>query len=112
MASEVVILGGGVGGTIVANLVAKQCGDAANVTVVDTRGIHVYQPGFLYVAVGQEQPENLEREESSLLRHEVNLVINLGDKGRPEGADGDSRIRAEVALRPAAPGDRLVHRHE
>ena len=42
MAAEVVILGGGVGGTIVANLVAKQSAGRAHVTVVDATGIHVY----------------------------------------------------------------------
>ena len=59
MAAEVLILGGGVGGTIVANLVAKHASGDAHVTVVDATGIHVYQPGFLYVAVGKEQPLSL-----------------------------------------------------
>jgi sulfide:quinone oxidoreductase len=74
--NDVLVLGGGVGGTIVANLVAKQVGDRARVTLVDNTGIHVYQPGFLYVAVGREQPANLMRQESSLLRHDVKLVVD------------------------------------
>jgi sulfide:quinone oxidoreductase len=76
MTAEVVILGGGVGGTIVANLVAKKSSGSAHVTVVDTTGIHVYQPGFLYVAVGKEQPSALQRAETSLLRDEVSLVVD------------------------------------
>jgi len=76
MAAEVVILGGGVGGTIVANLVAKKSSGRANVTVVDATGIHVYQPGFLYVAVGKEQPSALQRSETSLLRDDVSLVVD------------------------------------
>lgn len=76
MAAEVVILGGGVGGTIVANLVAKQSSGKAHVTVVDATGIHVYQPGFLYVAIGQEQPSALQRAETHLLRHDVSLVVD------------------------------------
>src|ERR1700746_1577270 len=76
MRNDVVILGGGVGGTVVANLVAKEVADAARVTVVDPTGIHVYQPGFLYVAVGHEQPTALQREESQLLRQEVKLVVD------------------------------------
>jgi sulfide:quinone oxidoreductase len=75
MTAEVVILGGGVGGTIVANLVAKKSSGMAHVTVVDTTGIHVYQPGFLYVAVGKEQPSALQRPESQLLRQDVSLVV-------------------------------------
>jgi sulfide:quinone oxidoreductase len=76
MAAEVLILGGGVGGTIVANLVAKKSSGRAHVTVVDATGIHVYQPGFLYVAVGKEQPPALQRPETSLLRDDVSLVVD------------------------------------
>jgi len=76
MAAEVVILGGGVGGTIVANLVAKKSSGRANVTVVDATGIHVYQPGFLYVAVGKEQPSALQRAETTLLHDDVSLVVD------------------------------------
>jgi len=76
MAAEVVILGGGVGGTIVANLVAKKSSGKAHVTVVDATGTHVYQPGFLYVAVGKEQPSSLQRDETSLLRNDVTLVVD------------------------------------
>jgi len=76
MQNDILILGGGVGGTIVANLVAKEVGDQARVTLVDTTGVHVYQPGFLYVAVGQQQPDNLRRSEATLLRPEVKLVVD------------------------------------
>jgi sulfide:quinone oxidoreductase len=83
MASKVLILGGGVGGTIVANLVAKQCSGKALVTVVDTTGMHVYQPGFLYVAVGQEEPSALQRPERSLLRSDVTLIIEPATRVDP-----------------------------
>src|SRR5690349_16507079 len=53
MPAEVVVLGGGVGGTLTANLVSRELGRVAHVTVVDPSGMHVYQPGFLYVALGQ-----------------------------------------------------------
>jgi sulfide:quinone oxidoreductase len=76
MLNDVLILGGGVGGTIVANLVAKESGDRARITLVDATGIHVYQPGFLYVAVGKETPPALQRDEWLLLRKEVKLVVD------------------------------------
>jgi sulfide:quinone oxidoreductase len=81
--NDVLILGGGVGGTVVANLVAKELGDQARVTVVDTTGIHVYQPGFLYVAIGQEHPEALQRPEASLLRHDIKLVVDRATRVDP-----------------------------
>jgi sulfide:quinone oxidoreductase len=76
MIKEVVVLGGGVGGTLVSNLIARQTKGRAHVSVVDATGIHVYQPGFLYVAVGQEKAENLQRSETNLLRHDVSLVVD------------------------------------
>jgi sulfide:quinone oxidoreductase len=83
VASEVVVLGGGVGGTICANLVAKQSQGRAHVTVVDATGTHVYQPGFLYVAVGQEKPASLQHSEASLLRSEVSLVVDRASRVDP-----------------------------
>ena len=72
---RVVVLGGGVGGTIVANIVARRAKDA-DVTVVDKTGRHVYQPGYLYVAFGRQQPEKFARPESRLLRKRVRLIID------------------------------------
>jgi sulfide:quinone oxidoreductase len=76
MRNDVLILGGGVGGTIVANLVAKDAADDARITLVDPTGVHVYQPGFLYVAVGAEKPEALQRDEAGLLRKGVKLIVD------------------------------------
>jgi sulfide:quinone oxidoreductase len=76
MRNDVLILGGGVGGTIVANLVSKEVGEQARVTLVDTTGTHVYQPGFLYVAVGKEKAAALRRPETSLIREDVKLVVD------------------------------------
>lgn len=72
---KIVILGGGVGGTIVANLLAKKLHrDEADVTLVDRDAKHVYQPGFVYVAFGKAKPEKLVRDERSLLRKAVTLI--------------------------------------
>ena len=57
---RVLVLGGGVGGTLVANLVSRKlkkqiaAGDVS-VTVVDESGTHTYQPGFMYIAMGGER---------------------------------------------------------
>ena len=76
MPSEVVILGGGVGGTLAANLISRRAGADVHVTLVDATGVHVYQPGFLYVAVGDQKPAGLRHSEASLIRTEVNLVVD------------------------------------
>jgi sulfide:quinone oxidoreductase len=77
---RVLILGGGVGGTIVANLVSRklrrQIDDGTvEVTVVDKFGNHVYQPGFMYITFGHETAGGLERPERSLLDERVKLVV-------------------------------------
>jgi sulfide:quinone oxidoreductase len=83
MRNDIIVLGGGVGGTLVANLIAKEVGDQARITLVDSTGIHVYQPGFLYVAVGQEKPSALKRDEARLLRREIKLVIDCATQIDP-----------------------------
>ncbi len=74
---RVLILGGGVGGTIVANQLARRLHGRpdTDLTVVDETGQHVYQPGFMYIALGHEQARHLERRERSLLNKRVNLVV-------------------------------------
>ncbi len=76
---RVVILGGGVGGTIVANLLGRKLkkqidGGQASVTVVDSSGQHVYQPGFMYIAFGHERASKLSRPERGLLDSRIKLV--------------------------------------
>jgi sulfide:quinone oxidoreductase len=77
---RIVILGGGVGGTLTANLLVKRLGrrierGAVEIVVVDATGQHVYQPGFMYIAMGGERAEQLERPERSLLDHRVSLLV-------------------------------------
>jgi sulfide:quinone oxidoreductase len=76
MPSHIVVLGGGVGGTLTANLLDKELGKDARITVIDPTGMHVYQPGFLYVALGQANGRWLARDERELLRKGIDLVID------------------------------------
>jgi sulfide:quinone oxidoreductase len=83
MPARVVVLGGGVGGTLAANLVAKELGRDVRVTVVDATGMHVYQPGFLYVALDQANALWLARDERTLLRRDVDLVVDMATRIDP-----------------------------
>jgi sulfide:quinone oxidoreductase len=78
---NVVILGGGVGGTLTANLLARRLRSAisrgqVNLTLVDAAGAHVYQPGFMYIAMGGEREERLTRRERSLLNPAIGLLVD------------------------------------
>lgn len=73
---EIVILGGGVGGTIVANLLARKLNRrTAHITVLDRTGKHTYQPGWLYIPFGGAPPERFERSERRLLSRRVDLRV-------------------------------------
>ena len=104
---RVVILGGGVGGTLTANLVARKlkariARGEAKVTVVDLSGKHTYQPGYMYIAMGHERPERLIRNERSLLDDNVDLVVDLVQKIDVEAS------RVELASGEALHYDQLV----
>lgn len=62
MSKRVVILGGGTGGTIMANrLRAQHKADELSIAVVDQDDHHVYQPGLLFVPFGLADPEEIQR---------------------------------------------------
>jgi sulfide:quinone oxidoreductase len=84
MPARVVVLGGGVGGTLAANLLDKELGRDVHVTVVDPTGMHDYQPGYLYLALGEAKGHWLTREERSLLRKGVDLAIERAVRIHPE----------------------------
>jgi sulfide:quinone oxidoreductase len=98
---RVVILGGGVGGTLTANLVARKlkariAKGEAKVTVVDLSGKHTYQPGYMYIALGNERPARLVRNERTLLDGNVDLVVDRID-----------RVDTESSLVELASGEKL-----
>jgi sulfide:quinone oxidoreductase len=76
VAHRIVILGGGVGGTLLANLLVHKLKESeAWVTVIDETGNHVYQPGWLYLPFGEEKADNLVKPEHRLLRRRVRLIV-------------------------------------
>ena len=98
---QILILGGGVGGTLTANLLARRlrkdvdAGEVA-ITVVDQTGEHTYQPGFMYIAMGGERAERLHRPERGLLDARVNLVV--GEVERVDEASRTVRLRSGESL--------------
>lgn len=74
---KIVVLGGGTGGTVVANILARKISREAEITVVNNSPQHIYQPGFLYLALGEIPNESkITREERKLLDRKIRLVID------------------------------------
>ncbi|MCY0909416.1 MAG: NAD(P)/FAD-dependent oxidoreductase [Sulfobacillus thermosulfidooxidans] len=82
---RIVILGGGVGGTIVANQVARQMGTelrtgALDITVISESAQHVYQPMFLYIAFDQVVPAEAQKPERDILDRHVHLKVGNAER--------------------------------
>lgn len=74
--SKILVLGGGTGGTLIANLLAKKLKDAeAEITLVSASPRHLYQPGWLYVPFGWQDPRALSRPLEGLLNDRIKLEI-------------------------------------
>jgi sulfide:quinone oxidoreductase len=72
---RILILGGGTGGTLAANLLARKLKPSeAQIAVVSASRRHMYQPGWLYVPFGRQDPRTLSRSERRLLSKRVNLI--------------------------------------
>lgn len=74
---KIVILGGGTGGTIVANVLARKISRDIEILVINDSPYHIYQPAFLYRALGEMLDQSkIMREERRLLNKNVKLIID------------------------------------
>jgi sulfide:quinone oxidoreductase len=74
-APEVVILGGGTGGTLVANRLRRRFPEREMaITVVDQDNRHVYQPGLLFVPFGLTHVEDIVRPRARQLHRGIEFV--------------------------------------
>jgi len=81
MAQRILILGGGTGGTLVANRLRHRFPPAqAEITVVDQDDAHVYQPGLLFVPFGLARAEDIVRPRGRQLDSTIEVVISPIDR--------------------------------
>jgi sulfide:quinone oxidoreductase len=78
---KILIVGGGMGGTILANNVARRLqgelrSGKAQITMLTASDKHMYQPGLLYLAFGRMTPDELYREQASLLEPTIRLAVD------------------------------------
>ncbi len=84
MKQRIVIVGGGTGGTILANLLAAKLhreiiNNKIELLMISDSPVHYYKPAFMYVAFNSFFKQELTRSQQSLLRPEVRFVVDRAD---------------------------------
>ncbi len=78
---KILIIGGGMGGTILANNLARRLAPElksgkARLTMLSASERHFYQPGLLYLAFGRITPDELYRDQASLLEPGIGFFVD------------------------------------
>ena len=81
MSKSVLIVGGGLAGTIIANGLCRQLGDEmrrgeVSITMLGTSETHMYQPGLLYVPFGRIREAELFRDQRKVLDRRINFFVD------------------------------------
>ncbi len=85
MAKKLLIVGGGLAGTIIANGLCRQLGTEirrgdVSVTLIGNTDQHMYQPGLLYVPFGRFRESELFRDQRKVLDRRCNFHIDPATK--------------------------------
>ena len=72
---QLVILGGGTGGTMAANKLAQKLDEGWRITLVDKERSHYYQPGFLFIPFGIYDLDDVVKARRPLIHRRVDLVF-------------------------------------
>ncbi len=81
MAKKILIVGGGLGGTIVANGLCRQlrdelASDGVTITMLGASPTHMYQPGLLYVPFGRMRESELFRDQRKVLDRRIPYSVD------------------------------------
>jgi sulfide:quinone oxidoreductase len=81
MAKKILIVGGGLAGTIVANGLCRQLRDELSagsvaITMLGASDKHMYQPGLLYVPFGRMRESELFRDQHKVLDRRVPFIVD------------------------------------
>ena len=81
---QILILGGGIGGLVVANKLRKKLGKEHKIMLIDKNDKHIYAPSFLWVMEGKRNAEKIQRPLEFLKRKGISFVNEKVVKIEPE----------------------------
>lgn len=82
---KLLILGGGTGGTIMANKMRNELErEDWEITVVDREKTHFYQPGFLFIPFGHYKKQDVVKPKNNFIPLGVNFIIQTIDRIEPD----------------------------
>ncbi len=89
---NLVILGAGTAGTMMANKLNKVLNSSLwSITIIDKDETHYYQPGFLFIPFGIYQPEDVVRTKAEFLPKGVNFIVD--EVSRIEGEKNQINLK-------------------
>lgn len=107
---RILILGGGTGGTMMANRLVRSVPDGWTITVVDRDDVHVYQPGLLFVPFGSYRREEILKTRRALFDPRVEVRLAEIDRIVPDehvvALKGGERLGYELLI--VATGSRIL----
>ncbi len=74
MVHTALVLGGGVGGIVVANELRKRASSSDRIVLVDRNPIHVFAPSLLWISVGSRKTNQIQKPVRALLRSGVEFL--------------------------------------
>jgi sulfide:quinone oxidoreductase len=92
---SIVILGGGVGGLVIANLIKDRLRDEAEVALIERKSVFEFPPSYPWVMLGQRRPDEVQRPLGSLKRKGIRVVAGEVRKIDLEGHEvkvGDAKF--------------------
>ena len=101
---RLLVLGGGTAGTMVVNKLRPRLPrDEWQITVVDQRDVHYYQPGYLFIPFGAYGPDEVVKPTKRFIPEGVDLVHGeidrvVADENKVVLADGTELVYDQLVI--------------
>jgi sulfide:quinone oxidoreductase len=77
---QIVILGAGIGGEVVAHQLSKQLGNKALITIIERRSSFTFPPAYNWMIFGDREPSEVQRSSAIGKRRNVRVINREADK--------------------------------